>query len=185
MLDKTRRPIVNGLDLQALEETIASVRDDPGCRRMVFRVSTDWKGQAKSESTVESYSVAGREVPRSFTIVADEPEELLGANSAPNPLELLMSAINACLVVGYVAQAAVRGIRLEACRIECEGELDLRGFLGLDETVPPGYRRINYIVRLEGDGSREQFEEIHQYVMATSPNYFNMSQPIQMVGRLA
>ena len=64
-----------------------------------------------------------------------------------------MAALNACMTVGYVAQAAVRGITLDDCRIETEGELDLRGFLGLDETVPPGYRRINYIVRIEGDGT--------------------------------
>ena len=43
----------------------------------------------------------------------------------------------------------------------------------------------SYTVHLEGDGTREQFEEIHQAVMATSPNYFNMAQPIQMCGRLA
>ena len=61
---------------------------------------------------------------------------------------------------------------LTDCRIETEGELDLRGFLGLDEEVSPGYRRISYTVHLEGDGTREQFEEIHQAVMATSPNYF-------------
>ena len=97
----------------------------------------------------------------------------------------LLAAVNACMMVGYVAQAAVRGITLESCRIETEGELDLRGFLGIDETVPSGYRRINYTVKLEGDGSREQYEEIHQAVMATSPNYFNMAQPIQMCGRLA
>jgi len=51
--------------------------------------------------------------------------------------------------------------------------------------VPAGYRRIAYTVFLEGDGTREQYEDIHQAVMATSPNYFNMVQPIQMVGRLA
>ena len=96
-----------------------------------------------------------------------------------------MSAVNACMMVGYVAQASVRGIVLDSCRIETEGELDLRGFLGIDESVPAGYRRISYTVFLEGDGTREQFEEIHQSVMATSPNYFNMAQPIQMVGRLA
>ena len=159
-------------------------RDDAR-RQVAFRVRTDWKGQTEAKSTVDSYTLAGEVVPRSFTIVADEPHELLGTRAAPNPQELLMSAVNACMVVGYVAQASVRGITLDACRIETEGELDLRGFLGMDESVPAGYRRISYTVFLEGDGTREQYEEIHQAVMATSPNYFNMAQPIQMVGRLA
>ena len=96
-----------------------------------------------------------------------------------------MAALNACMTVGYVCQAALRGVSLEDCRIETEGELDLRGFLGLDEAVSPGCRRINYVVTLEGDGTRAQFEEIHEAVMGTAPNYFNMSQPVQMCGRLA
>lgn len=185
MLDTTKRPPVNGIDVGALDETVAAVGADARLGQVAFRVRTDWKGQTKSESTVDSYTLAGEVVPRSFTIVADEPHELLGTNAAPNPQELLMSAVNACMVVGYVAQASVRGITLDTCRIETEGELDLRGFLGLDESVPAGYRRISYTVFLEGDGTREQYEEMHQAVMATSPNYFNMAQPIQMVGRLA
>ena len=185
MLDTTTRPPVNGIDLQAIDDNIAAITENPACGQVAFRVKTQWKGQTRSESTVESYTLAGDVVPRSFTILSDEPHELLGTNSAPNPQELLMSAVNACMMVGYVAQASVRGIRLEDCRIEREGELDLRGFLGLEEKVPPGDRRINYTVFLEGDGTRAQFEEIHQAVIATSPNYFNMAQPVQMCGRLA
>lgn len=184
MLDlATRRP-VNGLDLDAIDEMVAKIEANPACGMAGFKVKTEWKGQTRSESTVESFTCAGDPVARSFTIVSDEPRELLGTDTAPNPQELLLSALNACMMVGYVAQAAVRGITLEDCRIETEGELDLRGFLGLDDQVSPGYRRISYTVTLEGDGTREQYEEIHQAVMATSPNYFNIAQPVQMCGRL-
>src|SRR3712207_2303664 len=185
MLDVTTRPAVNGIDVQALEETIGAVREDPSLGRVGFKVKTEWKGQTRSESTVEGYTLGGNHIARSFTIAADEPHELLGANQAPNPQELLMSAVNACMMVGYVAQASVRGITLDECVIQTEGELDLRGFLGLDDSVPPGYRRLNYTVSLKGDGTREQYEEIHQAVMATSPNYFNMARPIEMRGTLA
>ena len=185
MLDITRTNHVNGLDLDALGETVEAIRQDPACANVEFRVRTEWMGQTCSESRVDGYRIGGREVPRSFTIVADEPNELLGANRAPNPQELLMSAVNACMMVGYVAQAAVRGIPLESCTIETRGELDLRGFLGLDDTVPAGYRRIYYTVSIYGEGTPEQYEEIHRAVMATSPNYFNMAREIQMNGRLA
>jgi len=185
MLATTTNKPINGIDLQALEEMIGTVKTNSGCGTAGFRVTTQWKGQTRSESTVESFTCAGEPVARAFTIVADEPKELLGTDTAPNPQELLLSAVNACMMVGYVAQASIRGITLEDCRIETEGELDLRGFLGLDEDVPPGYRRINYIVHLEGDGTPEQYQEIHQAVMATSPNYFNLAQPVQMCGRIA
>ena len=185
LLARTSRPPLNGLDLEGLDALAASVRDDPARGRAAFRVATEWKGQTRSESTVDSCTLGGDTVPRSFTIAADEPHGLLGADSAPNPQELLMAAVNACMMVGYVAQASLRGITLDSCRIETEGEIDLRGFLGLDEAIPPGCRRINYTVFLEGDGTTEQFEAIHEAVTATSPNYFNLAQPIQMWGRLA
>ena len=184
MLDIDTRK-VNGLDLDALDETVEAIKADPGRAAAQFRVRTEWAGQTRSESRVESFTLGGERIARDFTIVADEPTELLGTNTAPNPQELLMAAVNACMTVGYVAQASIRGISLDRCVIEMEGELDLRGFLGLDDEVPPGYRRIHYSVALDGDGTREQYEEIHRAVMATSPNYFNMARPIEMCGTLA
>jgi uncharacterized OsmC-like protein len=183
MLDSTTS-IINGIDLKALDETVDAINQDSGKANVQFRVKTDWLGQTRSESTVEGYRIGGEKVARSFKIAADEPFELLGTNEAPNPQELLMSAVNACMMVGYIAQASVRGIRLESCTIETEGELDLRGFLGLDETVPNGYRHVDYTVTMKGDGTAEDYEAIHQAVMATSPNYFNMANPIQMRGTL-
>jgi uncharacterized OsmC-like protein len=183
MLDSTTS-IINGIDLKALDETVDAINQDSGKANVQFRVKTDWLGQTRSESTVEGYRIGGEKVARSFKIAADEPFELLGTNEAPNPQELLMSAVNACMMVGYIAQASVRGIRLESCTIETEGELDLRGFLGLDETVPNGYRHVDYTVTMKGDGTAEDYQAIHQAVMATSPNYFNMANPIQMRGTL-
>ena len=112
MLDIATKPAVNGIDVQALEETIGAVREDPSLGRVGFKGKTEWKGQTRSESTVEGYTLGGNHIARSFTIAADEPHELLGANQAPNPQELLMSAVNACRLVGYVAPASVCGITL-------------------------------------------------------------------------
>jgi len=89
-------------------------------------------------------------------------------------------ALNACMTVGYVAQCAVRGIALESLEIETDGEIDLRGFLGIDPTVPPGYENLSYIVRIKGSGTKEEFAEIHEAVMATSPNFYNVSRPVTL-----
>lgn len=184
MLDTTTKTKVNDLDLQALDETVAAINEDAARGLVEFRVKTAWTGQTRSESTVEAYTLGGERIERQFKIAIDEPCELLGTNTAPNPQEMLMSAVNACMLVGYVAGASIRGIELESLEIETHGELDLRGFLGLSEKVVPGYRQINYTVRIRGNGTREQFDEIHQTVMKTSPNYFNMANPIAMNGKL-
>jgi uncharacterized OsmC-like protein len=184
MLDTVKNAPVNGLDLGALGEFVEGIENDAGNAKVSFDVTTRWAGQTRSETTVDGFTLAGERITRSHKIVADEPCELLGSDGAANPQELLMAAVNACMTVGYVAGAALKGITLESLEIRTTGTLDLRGFLGLDDTVPPGYETIDYEVRIKGDASPEEFEAIHQTVMKTSPNYFNMSRPIRMNGTL-
>ncbi|NWK96142.1 osmotically inducible protein C [Sphingobium lactosutens] len=175
---------LNGIDLSALAAFVDQVKADPAKAAVRFRVTTRWSGQTRSETTVEGYELGGQFIERRFKMTADEPLDLLGTDSAPNPQELLMTALNACMAVGYVAQAAVHGIQLERLEIETSGRLDLRGFLGVDDTVAPGYRQLDYTVRIGGNGTAEQFHDIHQAVMNTLPNFFNLNQPICMNGRL-
>jgi uncharacterized OsmC-like protein len=184
MTDVLTRNIINGIDLDALNAVVGEVQQDASKALVRFAVSTRWEGQTGSRTTVKGFELAGEHIAREFEIAADEPNELLGTNTAPNPQELLMAAVNACMTVGYVAGASLRGITLDNLEIETTGELDLRGFLGLDDSVPPGYEAIDYTVRIAGNGTREQFEEIHRTVMQTSPNYFNLARPIRMNGRL-
>jgi uncharacterized OsmC-like protein len=175
---------INGLDVVALAEVMHEIGQDPAKGQVEFRVRSEWRGQTRSRATVESYTIGGQVVHRNFTIDADEPFELLGRNTAPNPQELLMTALNACITVGYVAGASMKGIALEKVEIETKGALDLRGFLGLDASVPPGYETIHYVVRIKGDGTPEQFQEIHETVARTSPNYFNISRPVTIDAQL-
>ena len=91
-----------------------------------------------------------------------------------------MSALNACIMVGYVAQCAVHGITLESLKIETDGEIDLRGFLGIDPAVPAGYQNLSYTIRIKGNGTKEEFAKIHEAVIATSPNFYNVSRPVAL-----
>ena len=179
MLDKVSNR-VNGLDLAALGEVVEAIGEDSKQALVGFDVTTRWTGQTRSETTVEGFTMAGERVTRTHKIVADEPCELLGNDSAPNPQELLMAAFNACITVGYVAGASLKGITLDSLEIKTRGELDLRGFLGLSDEVIPGYESIAYEVKIKGDGTPQQYEEIHQTVLKTSPNYFNISRPIRV-----
>jgi uncharacterized OsmC-like protein len=175
---------VNGIDVAALRGVMREIEQDPRKGIVEFRVCSRWRGQTRSETSVDSYTIGGQKVARSFKISVDEPFELLGENTAPNPQEVLMTALNACVMVGYVVGAATRGIRLEKLELETHGELDLRGFLGIDASVPAGYETIHYVVRIRGDGTPEQFQAIHETVLATSPNYFNISRPVRIDAKL-
>jgi len=128
--------------------------------------------------------MGGVNVPRRFAIDIDEPFELGGGNAYANPQEYLLAAMNACMIVGYAALCALQGITLEKLEITTEGDIDLRGFFGLDKTVAAGYRELKSQVVIKGDGSEEQFQKIHQMVLATSPNFFNITRAIRVMPEL-
>jgi uncharacterized OsmC-like protein len=109
---------------------------------------------------------------------------LCGTNQFANPQEYLMAATNACMMVGYATVAAVMGVELSKLELEITGEIDLRGFLDIDPTVPRGYEGLHYTVRIAGNGTPEQFEKMHEVVQRTSPNYYNISNPIPLTSEL-
>jgi len=177
---KNKATVVNGMNLDDLFTLIDGVKQNPAKGKTDWRVTTTWQGQARSRAQVENFHIGGERVPRCFSIDIDEPYELGGSNQFANPQEHLLAALNACMMVGYVAQCAVRGIKLDKLEIETHGEIDLRGFLGIDPSIPPGYEALNYTVRIKGNATKEQFAEIHKAVMATSPNFHNVSRPVDL-----
>jgi organic hydroperoxide reductase OsmC/OhrA len=176
--------VVNGINVDDLFALIDEVKREPAKGKTNWHVTTTWQGQARSRAEIESYEIGGEKVPRRFTIDIDEPRELGGSNSFANPQEHLIAALNACMMVGYAAQCAVRGIALESLAIETGGEIDLRGFLGIDPAVSQGYEKLSYTVRIKGSATKEQFAEVHNAVMATSPNFYNLSRPVALTPAL-
>lgn len=174
---------INGFELRALQELVEHVSADPDSAIAGFRVTSQWNGGARVESKVTEYELAGQKIGRRYVIRSDEPRELLGEDTAPNPQELLFAALNACMIFGYVTNAAALGITVERLSIETHGSLDIRGALAVAD-VPAGMTEIHYTVRLRANASPEQLEALHQRVMAHSPNRFHLAQPIRLVPRL-
>ena len=179
-IEAIKSNVVNGIDVDDLLALLARVEQDALKGKTNWRVSTSWQGQTRSRAEVSGFGIGGEEVRRRFLIDIDEPCELGGSNAFANPQEHLIAALNACMTVGYVAQCSIRGITLEQLEIETEGEIDLRGFLGIDSNVPPGYESLSYTVHIKGDGTEKQFAEIHEAVMATSPNFYNIANTVML-----
>ena len=77
-----------------------------------------------------------------------------------------------------------RGTPAARGSLSCRTGNDLRGFLGVDPTMARGYENLRYKVRIKGNGTKEQFAEIHEAVMATSPNFHNLSRPVALKATL-
>ena len=176
--------VINGIDVAGVRALIEAVQDDSRRGMTNWKVSSAWRGGTRSRAQIEGYGLGGNEIRRQFSIDIDEPAELGGTNAFPNPQEHLIAALNACLTVGYAAICSLQGIRLDKLEIVTEGAIDLRGFLGLDEEIAPGYETLKYSVTIKGDATPEQFAKIHEMVMATSPNFYNVSRAIPIQASL-
>lgn len=172
--------MVNGLNVNDVLGLVEAVKENSDAGKTRWSVASTWQGGTRNRATVRSYEIGGEQVMRPFTIDVDEPLELGGTNTKPNPQEYLLAALNACMIVGYAALSALEGVQLETLEIETSGAIDLRGFLGLDSSVNPGYDSLSYTVTIKGDGTPEQFEKIHRMVMATSPNFANISRAVTL-----
>src|SRR5215472_16857068 len=175
-----RPPIVNGVNVDDVEALIESVKQDAHAGLTRWKVTSTWQGRTHMRAAIGPCHIGEKAVKRPFAIDIDEPAELGGGNAHPNPQEHLIAALNACMMVGYVMLCALQGIALEKLEIQTEGDIDLQGFLGLDDTIPAGYKSLNYTVRIKGDASEEQFTKIHEMVMATSPNYYNLTRSVTL-----
>jgi len=149
----TDNPIRNGVDTATLFATIDAVRGTPDIAKFQFRAANRWISGTHSESTVHGFYGAMEEMTHQqpFRYAADHPAVLVGADHAPTPVEFLLHAIAACLTAGIANIAAARDVNLESVESTVEGDLDLRGILGLSDEVRNGYSHLKVSFKLRGD----------------------------------
>ncbi len=162
----------NGISVDQLLGTIEAVKAQPELARFQFRSKTTWEGGGHSEARIQSFYGTGKEDSsrdEPFVIVSDEPPILLGTNHGPNAVELVLAALASCLTVSIVYSAAAKDITVHELTLALEGDLDLHGFLGLSETVRPGYEEIQVRYHVVSDASTEQLAELMAHAQETSP----------------
>lgn len=145
--------VVNGVDLDILGGTVSAIQADPELGKSRFRATNRWLNGNHNRSTVHGFYGAKQEMAHKqvFTMDADEPAILAGNDDGANPVEHLLHALASCLTTSIVAHAAVRGIKIDELESELEGDIDLNGFLGLDENVAKGYTEIRVRFRVKAD----------------------------------
>jgi uncharacterized OsmC-like protein len=88
---------------------------------------------------------------------------LLGEGAAANPVEFVLHALAGCLTTSMIYHAAARGIEVESVTSELQGDLDLRGFLGMDDTVRKGFSAVRVKMRVKSDADVETLKSLTQY----------------------
>jgi len=163
---------VNGVNVDQLVATVNAIQQNPDLARFQFRAHNEWIGGGHSRTSIQGFFGAGQEDTsrsRPFIVEGDEPPVLLGGNAGANAVEAVLHALASCLSVGFIYNAAARGINVESLSFDLEGDLDLRAFLGLSEKVRPGYEGIRLTYWVRSDAPREKIVELCDYVQRTSP----------------
>ena len=153
----------NGVDTEKMFATLDLIKVQPELARFQFRASNRWIDGAHNRSTIRWFYGAGQDDTsraEAFELDAGEPAVLLGTDTGPNPAEFLLHALAACVTTSLVYSAAARGVRLTSVESTVEGDLDVRGALGLDDEYRNGFERIRMSFEISGDAPPEKLREV-------------------------
>ena len=101
---------------------------------------------------------------RDHLIASDQPFGFDGTNQGPKPSELLLAALAACQETTYRIYAEAMGINIDRIAVTLTGKQDLRGFMSLDEEVPPGFVSIEGEVQIETEAQTKELKELQVLV---------------------
>lgn len=172
--------LVNGIDVHGLRASMDMLREQPEMGGFTFRSRHRWAGSARSFTTVQDYQAGGMEQtsrPAPFVLEADEPIMLLGDDMAPTATEALLHALSACLGTTLIYHAAAKGIEIEELELVMEGNLDVRGVLGISDNVRNGFEQINVTFNVKSEASEDEISQLVELAQARSPVFDVVTHP--------
>ena len=173
--------VTNGVDIARMQETIEAVKASPELGSFHFRIQNRWVNAGENLSEVRPFTAGGKLVKHKTKLVlaADEPDILLGTDNGANPVEHLLHALASCVTTSMVYHAAARGIAIDQVESLLEGNLDLRGFLGLAPQIRKGYQSIRVTLRIKAtNATNEQFLELSSLGPNFSPVYDSLTRGV-------
>jgi uncharacterized OsmC-like protein len=152
-----------------IQGTRAAIEADPANAAALFKIDGELVGTTEVDIRAGGHQ---------FKV--DEPAVLAGGDVAANPVQLALAALGSCQAITYRFWAEHLGIQLDGLSVEVEGDLDLRGFFGVDDSVRPGFGAVRIVVSPRGPESDERYQELARAVDEHCPVFdlFANSVPI-------
>ena len=182
-----KEKVVNGVNVTQLFETIDAINGQPEIAKFNFRAQNNWENGASNRTTVNGYDGACQsfERERPFVFQKDEPPVLLGNDVGANPVEYVLAGLAGCLTTSLVYHAAAQGIQIDEVESTYRGNLDLHGFLGLDDSIRNGYENIEVTFKVKGDAPEEKLRELVDLAQKRSPVFDIVTNKVPVTVKLA
>lgn len=169
--------ILNGWDVDAMQEAIKMVEEQPDAGLLTWRGCATWDGGFGLDVHTREIEQAGEVMPRHFTLRGDHPPELLGQNTGATAIETALAALGSCMTGTFAAQATARGVTIDALEVDLECTIDLNGFFGL-QPVRPGLSNVSLRYRVHSDADAATLQEILDAARSLSPVFDTFTQPV-------
>ncbi len=178
--------VVNGVNVTKLFGTVTAIQENPTIAKFNFRAKGKWVTGGHNRTTINDFYGACQthERKESFVFEKDEPPVLLGEDHGANPVEYALAALNGCLTTSLIYHAAAQGIKIEEVESTLSGDLDLHGFLGMDESVRNGYEKIDVTFKIKSDAPEEKLVELVKFAQKRSPVFDIISHPTPIQVRM-
>ena len=178
----TQSPAINGVQVDQVLSNISAIEQDESKAAFQFRLDNKWVLGGYNQSRVQGFFALGHEDETRatpFVLDGDEPRINAGSDSAPNPMEYLLHSLAGCLTSTLVYHASVRGIEIGSVESSLEGDMDVRGMLGMSEEVRKGFSHVRVRMRVNSPESADTLKELALF----SPVYdvVSRSLPVEVV----
>lgn len=175
--------VSNGVNTEALLGAREAFSQAPQAAQFTFRSSCDWIEGTYSRNTINGYFGLGEEQTRAetFTIESDHPTVFAAEDRAATPTEIVLSALASCLTGGVASVAQHRGIQLKSVRTIVEGNIDVRGILGMDPDIRNGFSSIRVTFEIDANASREDIEALVAQSQKRSALFDILTNPTNVV----
>ena len=113
--------------------------------------------------------------------IVDEPPQLLGDDTAPNPTEALLAALGTCVAVGLQANAVARGWTVNGIAVELEGDINITSVWGTGDLSPKpvGLQGVRLKVALDVDGATDaELNDLVAHAAQWSPVLNTVKNPV-------
>jgi uncharacterized OsmC-like protein len=176
--------MLNNINIAGLSEYANEVKENNIEGKATYGVVLNWVSGTKTTVKTKNMVLGQHKLVRDFEFTIDEPTQLLGVNCAPNPSEYMLGGLAGCMAVTFMAGATLMNIEIDQLQIEVDGELDLRGFLGVDKDIDAGFPELKFVYHVKGNGTQEQYNTLMERVRKHSPNFNTMKNEVRMIGSL-
>jgi uncharacterized OsmC-like protein len=152
------KTVSNGVNTEALIGARGAFEQMPEAAAFTFRSTCEWMEGTHSSNAINGYFGLGQDHERkqTYRIESDHPEVFAAADRAPTPPEIVLAALASCLSGGVAAVAQHRGIQLNQMRAMVEGDIDVRGILGMDPDVRNGFSAIRVRFEIDADATEDE-----------------------------